>query len=64
MTAADFAFGWNEASAFVRRVGHEEGIDVAAYDLAERFARHLPDCEPDLVFKAFAIARASTGEKH
>lgn len=55
MTAKDYAYGWDETTALVRRIGAETGVPAAAYDRLERFCRGLPAGGIGEVLGAFAM---------
>lgn len=54
MTAKDYAYGWNETSALIRRIGAETSVPAAAYDRLEEFCRNLPSGSIAEVLDAFA----------
>lgn len=43
MTAKDYAYDLPTLSSMLRRIGGEEGVDMAAFDRLEAFVRALPD---------------------
>ena len=53
MTTADFAYDRATVSALVRRIGAEQGVPAAAYDLIEGFVSKLPNGTIDDVLNAF-----------
>lgn len=55
MTAKDYAYGWDETTALIRRIGAETGVPDAAYDRLERFCRGLPGGGIAEVLGAFAM---------
>src|SRR3546814_11083643 len=55
MTARDYADGWDETSALIRRTGAETGVAEAAYDRLEAFCRGLPEGSICEVLSAFAM---------
>jgi len=54
MTAADYAFNRTGIARLIRRIGAEERVPMAAYDLLERFVTHLPEGNIEDVFASFA----------
>lgn len=54
MTPADYAFDRAAVSTLVRRIGAEENVPSAAYDLMEQFADRLPNGSVDDVIASFA----------
>jgi 2-methylcitrate dehydratase PrpD len=61
MTVADFAYDRATVSALVRRIGTEQHVPAAAYDLIEGFVSRLPDARLDDVLDAFRmLPRATT----
>jgi 2-methylcitrate dehydratase PrpD len=55
MTVADFAYDRATVSALVRRIGAEQRVPAAAYDLIESFVSRLPDARLDDVLRAFRL---------
>jgi 2-methylcitrate dehydratase PrpD len=55
MTVADFAYDRATVSALVRRIGAEQRVPPAAYDLIESFVSRLPDARLDDVLRAFRL---------
>lgn len=55
MTAKDYAYGWDETTALIRRIGAETGVPAAAYDRLEGFCRGLPQGSIAEVLDAFAM---------
>ena len=54
MTASDYAYGWDETVALIRRIGAESGVPQRAYDLIEAFCRDLPAGSIAMVLDAFS----------
>lgn len=54
MTARDYAYGWDDTSALIRRIGAETGVPASAYDRLEAFCRDLPGGSIATVLDAFA----------
>ena len=54
MTASDYAYGWDETVALIRRIGAESGVPQPAYDLIEAFCRDLPAGSIAMVLDAFS----------
>ena len=54
MTASDYAYGWDETVALIRRIGAESGVPRRAYDLIEAFCRDLPAGSIAMVLDAFS----------
>ena len=54
MTAADYSYDWQDASALVRRVGAETGVPDQVYDQLEAFARDPAAAGIDDVLRCFA----------
>jgi len=42
MTTDDYAYDRATVAALVRRIGREEGVPAAAFDLLEEFVERLP----------------------
>ena len=55
MTVADFAYDRGTVSELVRRIGAEQQVPAAAYDLIERFVSRLPDAALTDVLNAFQL---------
>lgn len=55
--ARDYDYDIATVSRMVRRIGREEDVPAAAFDLIEDFARTLPRAGIDTVLNAFALAR-------
>src|SRR3546814_15825788 len=65
MTARDYAYGWDETSALIRRIGAETGVADAAYARLEAFCSGLPGGSIGAVLDAFAMlgmSRAAAGQ--
>jgi 2-methylcitrate dehydratase PrpD len=61
MTVADFAYDRATVAGLVRRIGSEQHVPAAAYDLIEQFVSRLPDAHLDDVLDAFRLLpRAAT----
>ncbi|WP_375593239.1 MmgE/PrpD family protein [Algihabitans albus] len=54
MTASDYAYGWDETVALIRRIGAESDVPQRAYDLIEAFCRDLPAGSIAMVLDAFS----------
>lgn len=54
MTASDYAYGWDQTVALIRRIGAESGVPPRSYDLIEAFCRDLPAGSIAMVLAAFS----------